>query len=1030
MRLLDKRRNVIVNVDDNLVNEALSSGNYELRPGVRVPVKLPDGRNAELDSEEMPAALGMGIRYRTAQEDAEQAKQQVEQIKKEAYDKPGTAFALGAARGATLGLSDLAIRGAAELTGQEGAIEAAREIGERSPTASLAGEIAGGVASFVTPAGPLGALTRVAGAPVRAATALGEKAARAIGTTGQALNTTQKIGRAVTAGATEGALIGAGQTVSELALDDPELTAQKALANVALGTVFGGALSGAVRGGFEGVKYGTTQALAKVGEVEFIPKTAKELTGWLTEKYGKASALARGDFENTVEGVALNKEYEKLFARGSAEERKKLVNYIQNPQRFQQEFGESITAGTQVLDEIEKAASQTAKVQKGVLDADIGKVDKAVFKRFDEAWSDEAELADELGIEGILFRPELKGTKLEKAEKSARRARYDAIDTEARKLLNRLDETANELREGNAKYGGTLYDPGAIKTLDDTRAELAKRFFDETRTVSQINDAIVSAKNQIAEEGGIFSKAKDLMGPAERRASEKLTKVWRELKDASVNEELFGDFGAAVAKRADILSTIKGSVNEFNKLFFIRRKNRAGQWESIPNERAQELYIRAAGNTANFKKQLAFDDFMAGVKEAAEQLEPLPTQKLDDEIARLQKLAKQNSKRMVNKAQEASKERAAKYLDDQIKNMQAQKEAVLEFNESAVKTKQFALSKMDEIERQIEGTIEMKLYAKLVDRLESKTGRSLMGGLTGFGVGSLIPGGPIFEVAGAVIGGALQNPKSALKFASAIETAADGFDKMAQNATIKFRNFERRVAIKKGLSGKAIPAVRQTLIRDRLRIEPGERAEDDQKAFKKHRDTLNKLQGNREELYERLIDTLGDGALENPRLAIEVTETANRAIDFLESKIPKDPYPPGVYADDDFQPSPVELSHYSDYVQAVMRPKTLIKQIEAADINPRTVEAVQAVYPRLYEDLKTQVAGYLMSPKKIPYEQRVQLGYLFGVPSVKALHPDYLKRLLTVYSTQQQEDESQGMSNPSKLVGFREMQISEREQRV
>jgi hypothetical protein len=305
-----------------------------------------------------------------------------------------------------------------------------------------------------------------------------------------------------------------------------------------------------------------------------------------------------------------------------------------------------------------------------------------------------------------------------------------------------------------------------------------------------------------------------------------------------------------------------------------------------------------------------------------------------------------------------------------------------------------------------------------------------MGGLTGLGVGTLIPGGPIFEVAGAVIGGALQNPKSALKFASAIETAADGFDKMAQNATIKFRNFERRVAIKKGLSGKAIPAVRQTLIRDRLRIEPGERSEDDQKAFKKHRDTLNKMQGNREELYERLIDTLGDGALENPRMSIEITETANRAIDFLESKIPKDPYPPGVYADDDFQPSPVELSHYSDYVQAVMRPKTLIKQIEAADINPRTVEAVQAVYPHLYEDLKTQVAGYLMSPKKIPYEQRVQLGYLFGVPSVKALQPDYLRRLMTVYSTQQQENESQGISNPSQLVGFREMQISEREQRV
>ena len=47
MRLLDKRRQVIVDVADNLVNDALTSGNYELRPGVRIPVTLPDARAAE-----------------------------------------------------------------------------------------------------------------------------------------------------------------------------------------------------------------------------------------------------------------------------------------------------------------------------------------------------------------------------------------------------------------------------------------------------------------------------------------------------------------------------------------------------------------------------------------------------------------------------------------------------------------------------------------------------------------------------------------------------------------------------------------------------------------------------------------------------------------------------------------------------------------------------------------------------------------------------------------------------------------------
>lgn len=393
---------------------------------------------------------------------------------------------------------------------------------------------------------------------------------------------------------------------------------------------------------------------------------------------------------------------------------------------------------------------------------------------------------------------------------------------------------------------------------------------------------------------------------------------------------------------------------------------------------------------------------------------------------------------MVNKAQQESKERAAKYLDEQIKKMEAERENVTLFNKSVQETKELALKNMEQIEKQIEGTMAMKVAAKLIDRMESKTGRSLGGMLSGGLAGSLIPGGPIFEIAGAVIGGALQNPKSALKFASAIETAADGFDRMAGAASIKFKNFERRVQLKKGLTGKAIPATRQTLIRDKLRIEPGERNENNEKAFRKHRDTLNRMAQSSEDMSESILAALGDGALENPRLSLEVVATAERAVSFLQSKIPRDPYAPGLYPDD-FVPSPVEMSQYADYAQAVMRPKTLIKQIEAANINPRTVEAVKAVYPRLYEDLKLQISAKLMESKKVPYDQRVQLGVLFEVPSVKALQPDYMRRLMGLTSgSSGGEEQNQGSQrvgqgatmNRTQMVGFREMEISERQQRV
>jgi hypothetical protein len=1006
MRLLDKRRQVIVDVADNLVNDALTSGNYELRPGIRIPVTLPDGTVGDLDSEEMPKALQMGVRYRTSAEDREAAQAEIQAIRKEAADMPVTAAGLGALRGATLGLSDVAIRAG---LGQETA-EFAREVRDVSPTASIAGEIAGGVAGLAAPI-----------APVAAATAAGAKAASVIGRGAQQLTAVQKMGRALVGGTVEGAAIGAGQTVSEMALADPELTAQKAVANVGLGALFGGGLSVAGRGLLEGTKAATTSALTAAGKTEFVPKTIKDFTGWVTEKYGNLSAISRGDFDASLKGIEIDPRTKEIFARNNAEGRRTLVKYMNNPQQLTKEFSDSVTAGIEVADELERAASQTAKVQRGVLDAEIGKVDKAIFKRFDEDWSDEAELADDLGIEGILYRPALKGTKLEKAEKGARLKKFDAVDAEARRLIAKLDDVTAEMREGNQKFGGNVYDPGAIMVLDDARAELSKRIFDESRTITDVNDAIVAVKNQIAEQGKVFDRNPQFLSSADARAAEKLKNVWGELRRASTNEKLFGEFGAAVAKRADILTTIRRSVDNFNDLFFISRKNRQGKWERIPNDRAQDLFIRSAGNSANFKKQLALDDFKAGVREAAEQLEPLSIKGLDDEIARLEKLADQNSKRLVNQAQQAGKERAAKYLDDQIANMKAQRVAVDDFNKSVMETKQSALAKIDDIEKQIEGTIEMKVAAKLMQSLEISTGRSLMGMAQGLGLGSLV-GGPAFAVPAMMIGGALQNPKTALKFLSGIETAADGFDRMAKNASEKFVRFDKKIGGVEGVIGKAVPAVRQTIIREKLRMEPTERPQDDETAFKAHRKKLTAMQQDPESLMLRVMDNLGEDAVASPRLLIETQTTVTRGLSFLESKIPKDPYNPGVYPDD-FVPSPVEMSHYGDYVQAVMKPKVILRQMSDGNINHRTVEAIKAVYPKMYDDLLTQVTGQLMRPEKASFQARIQLGILFGVPSVKAMQPDYLARMAALKQPQQAQQ-------PQNNGNMAALNSASREQRV
>jgi hypothetical protein len=166
-------------------------------------------------------------------------------------------------------------------------------------------------------------------------------------------------------------------------------------------------------------------------------------------------------------------------------------------------------------------------------------------------------------------------------------------------------------------------------------------------------------------------------------------------------------------------------------------------------------------------------------------------------------------------------------------------------------------------------------------------------------------------------------------------------------------------------------------------------------------------------------------------MTIEAFSTMQRGMAFLQSKLPVNPYPIGMYPDAD-PPSKIEISQYADYAQAVMKPKVIIKQLESGDVNPRTVEAIQAVYPRMYEDLKRIVTTEMTQIKKVPYSQRVQLGLLFGVPTVKAMQPDYLARMMALQQNgQQQEQPQQTQSKPnrSQMVSFRDMKASEREQR-
>lgn len=206
-----------------------------------VNLVAPEGRVVAVPAEQVQAHLDAGFRPEGG---AGAAQRVVGDVREERYGGAlgkATAGALGVARTVTLGGSDVL----ANLTGDDDAVAAYREV---NPGASLVGEIAG---AFV---------------PVGAGAAAGRLGAR-IAKTGEGAGA---VTRAVRAGAgygAEGAIMGAGQGVSELALSDDPLSIERVASVMSSNVLFGGATGGAV--GMGGSAVGSVLRKAKGALDEF-----------------------------------------------------------------------------------------------------------------------------------------------------------------------------------------------------------------------------------------------------------------------------------------------------------------------------------------------------------------------------------------------------------------------------------------------------------------------------------------------------------------------------------------------------------------------------------------------------------------------------------------------------------------------------------------------------------------------------------------------------------------------------------------
>lgn len=338
-----------------------------------VNVVNQEGQVFSIPQNQIAAALDQNFRIASPQEVNQH-------FEREEYTTPGAsalAGLAGAARSASLGLSDLALV-------KSGAVdpETLQKLETYNPVPSKVGEVGGIAAGLVAGTGEAGLLrqaARIGTAPMRGAIELGELAGKAAESLApQALGTIATSAlKGLASGAAEGAAFGAGSAVTDYALGDPDLNAQKALSHVTLGALLGGGVGGALGATAKAVPLTIEKARNSIAKV-FGAAEGVESPGLLARAYAKTSAFVSGKpEEDIVEAITKRRE----ILRSPEEKAKMAQDFIESLNTQYRDVSKASFDATNVLKpkEIESVLKDVSPVlPRQIFDETIGEVEKTI----------------------------------------------------------------------------------------------------------------------------------------------------------------------------------------------------------------------------------------------------------------------------------------------------------------------------------------------------------------------------------------------------------------------------------------------------------------------------------------------------------------------------------------------------------------------------------------------------------------------------------------------------------------------------
>lgn len=310
----------------------------------------------------------------------------------------------------------------------------------------------------------------------------------------------------------------------------------------------------------------------------------------------------------------------------------------------------------------------------------------------------------------------------------------------------------------------------------------------------------------------------------------------------------------------------------------------------------------------------------------------------------------------------------------------------------------------------------VKQAEKAAEDVLAKAPKNSSEGMLPFGIGALFGGaglGALPALVAAGIGRKLAATHGPQVVAALLDRVSRtrGFSGLADDAAAAFAKTSKALSTD---AFKAVPrSILNKLVRETVLDPAGEKGKKDEtkvEAFKRISEQAANAVRDPNGFSKRIQERLAVLSDIDPEMGASAEAVYHRAAIFLNEKAPKNPAASRTInpAVRDWKPSDTELSKYMRYVAAVENPQWVLEEFLAGRPFREGSEAMEAVWPKVYEDMQLQVMkGITEMDKQLPYDRRRALSIMLKIPVESTMRGPFILSQMARWSGQPEQPPAQ-----------------------